>query len=313
MGMYDLAAKVLLQTDPTGVLRLFFPNAMVVRVVPDDAVIAVEPVETDKLVQVDARDARGRFRLHAEVQATWKSNVPRRVHHAWSLADHVHGRVESVVLCLRRDRRQRRVPRGRYVITGRVTGLVFEFPVVCLWQVPVEQLLAARDPSVLPLVPFAKGVRRGHVERAMRRLARVRPRERSGGLRSALAIVAGAIFPEVRWLERMPKELTVRNPVWDELWGMAQRKAKREAEREAERAEQAVREDARREVLQEVVAKQLRARLGAKAARFERRLPKSSLDRLERSFDRLVEPSDDAALIRHLERLLPPIRRRRRS
>lgn len=293
MGQYDLAAKILLQTNALGLVRFLFPALELIGVIADDAVVATEPVETDKLLQVDVRDAGGAFRLHVEVQARWKADVPRRVHHVWSVAHHLHGRVESIVICLRPDPRQRRAPRGRYVVPGRATALVFEFPVVCLWRVAVEDLFAANDPGVLPLVPFAKGAERSHVKRALRAIARLRPRERAVGLSASLALLAGAIFREQQWLATMPTESDMRsNPTWDFFMGK-------------------VRELVRHEEAAKMVTVQLRTRLGGKAARYERRLSRASAKTIEKVVVKLVECKEDADLVKALDRLLPPQRRRR--
>ena len=47
--------------------------------------------------------------------------------------------VDSVVLCLKRGRRQG-TPRGIHVGRGRVTTTTLRFPVVCLWDLTAREL-----------------------------------------------------------------------------------------------------------------------------------------------------------------------------
>lgn len=128
-GALDLAAKLLLHTDPVALARLVLgPGVVTVRV--DDSELASRPIRTDKLLRVVLRGQREPVWLHVEIQATWRPEVPRRTFEYWSAAHRRLDRVVSVVLCLRPAPRRGRV-RSEYVVRvrGRVV-VAFGFDVI---------------------------------------------------------------------------------------------------------------------------------------------------------------------------------------
>src|SRR5262245_24787423 len=67
----------------------------------------------DQLLEVRLEGERRPVRVHFEVVAGWRSNVPRTVYDYSTLLRRAGDPAESVVVCLKRGSRQG-VPAGRY-------------------------------------------------------------------------------------------------------------------------------------------------------------------------------------------------------
>ena len=105
-----------------------------------------------------------------------------------------------MVLVLRPGDRQGE-PRGEFVVPD---VLSFRFDVLCAWHLRAQDLLEARDPPLLPLVPFAEGANPARVEEALRILGQV-PEPRRIELQAVLVTFAGWVFPEVPWMATIPR------------------------------------------------------------------------------------------------------------
>lgn len=106
----------------------------------------------------------------------------------------------------------------REELVERCAGLEvarFRQVVLRLWEHPPSVFL--NDPGLAPLAPFARDADRQTVERAMRRLSRVRPPKRRAELQVALSLLADSTFPGVDWLARIPEEIRMASTLYERI------------------------------------------------------------------------------------------------
>lgn len=290
MGELDIAAKALLREAPEAVVRLALGEVSIRSVAADETELPAQALRLDKLLRVEADGEPDPFRLHVEVQAAWAADVPRRTFEYWSLAHRLHDRVGSFVLCLKPGDKQGR-PRGEYVVTlrGRVVQR-FEFDVLCVWELGAAELLGRGEPGLLPLVPFAGDATPALVEDAMRVLAGVQPRRRRAELQTALAAFAGNVYPETRWLGRIPREILMESTVYQEIMAEGRAEGRVEGRVEGQR---------------ELVALLIAKRLGDGALPLVLRLSLCTEAALARAAELVATVSGDADLVSALDGLLP--------
>lgn len=284
MGALDIAARGLLQTAPREVAQwLLGPGTRVVNARTEETQHVARERRLDKLVRVRLSGERDLLRLHLEVAARWRSDIPRRTHEAWTLCDGPRRPTLSIVLVLKPDRRQRRAPAEELVI--RVRGrpiLRFKFQVIRMWTVDARELLRSGPPALLPFLPYARGASSSRVRAAFTKLGELGG-PRGGELKSALAVLATDVFPDFDWLGMIPEEIGMekKNRVI-EAW-IAQGELL---------------------CLRRIVARQLRLRLHDRARRLVRRLDRASRTALRKASDLIVTTPDDDELISQLTSLL---------
>ena len=102
-------------------------------------------------------------------------------------------------------------PRAQFEVPG---VLSFTFDLLCVWRdLDARELIAQRNVSLLPLLPFARGASEGSVGEAMEILAQ-QPRTRGVELQAALVTFAGRVFPAVSWADRIPEEILMESTIF---------------------------------------------------------------------------------------------------
>ncbi len=152
-------------------------------------------------------------------------------------------------------------------------------------QLRGRRLLEVERPErvpFLPLLPFAEGATVARVEQALQVLDRRVPRPRTIELQGTLVTFAGAVFPGIPWLARIPEEIRMKSTVLNEMRALGS-------------AEGGAR----------VVAKLLRHRLGRsrKVDALVKRLPSCTETTLDR-ISILILDQDKTDLLASIERLM---------
>ncbi len=205
----DIAAKVLLRKEPKAFLELAL-GRKVRSVKLDETELQALERRLDRLFRVVLEGDTKPTWVNVEIEAGWRSNVPRKTFDHWSFILRERRPLRSVVLVLRRSRRQGK-PRGRFEIPGTLS---FVFDVVCAWErLDAREVISRKAVSLLPLVPFARGRSKQRVEEALGLLAEV-PGPRGVELTTILSTFAEWVFPGTRWLARMPKEVFMGTTVY---------------------------------------------------------------------------------------------------
>ena len=286
MGALDPLAKVLLHEAPEAFARLALGHEVVIRKVrADDTELPALSRRMDRLVRVEVDGEDEPCWIHVEVQASWKSDVPRRVFEYWSMAHRRRPKLLSLVICLARGVKQGD-PRGAYdvVVRGR-RRLLFEFDVVRVWEdLQAEHLLANGPPGLLPLLPYTAGASEQLVDRGLRVLSEVSDDHLRRELRVALVTLAERAFTGGGWLGKIAREELMESTTWKEI------------------GEQ-FRLEGRRELLAELLSERLGA---ATAARFLPRLRPATEETLAQVGKLLAGRHPDLELADALDRSLPP-------
>lgn len=92
-----------------------------------------------------------------ELLAGAKADAGRRVHGYWTELHPGHSPLLSLLVVLKRGRKQGR-PRGEYRVAGPgplSEVLRFRYRVVCAWDHAADELLAG-PAGLLPLIPFTR-------------------------------------------------------------------------------------------------------------------------------------------------------------
>jgi hypothetical protein len=278
MAELDIAAKVLLRTEPKAFLALAL-GRKIRSVKRDETEFQAIERRLDRLFRIVFEGDTKPSWVNVEIEAAWRSSVPRKTFDHWSFILRERSPLRSVVLVLRPGNRQAH-PHGHFEIPGTLS---FRFDVFCAWErLDARELIARRNVSLLPLVPFARGRTKGRVEEALEILAG-EPGRRGVELTAVLSTFAEWVFPETSWLARMPKEVLMGTTVY--RMGVADGAA---AERLA------------------IVSDQLRHRLG-KTKRTDvllKRLKRSSRATVKK-VSLLVLAKEKKELLVALDRLLP--------
>jgi predicted transposase YdaD len=155
---FDVTMKNLVEKSPSAWLRFVGVTSTNAQLLEDEDLAALDTDLTtvtttcDKVFRVTAPSP---FLLHIEFESEGR-NVPARVHRYGVLLDYKYDPpVQSVVVLLRQQADQPE-------ITGRVERfrpngrcyLYFEYEVVRVWQIPVEQILEG-EIGILPLAPIS--------------------------------------------------------------------------------------------------------------------------------------------------------------
>jgi hypothetical protein len=226
MGPLDSAAKAILREVPQDLASLapVLAGKKIRNARADDTVLPAFSLTTDKILLLEVEGEDEDLSLHVEVEANWSAKVPRRAFRYWSLAHRANDNLWSLVICLEPGNKQGE-PKDYYERTvGGRRAVRFEFDVVKVWELKADDLLRDAKPGLLPLVPYAGGTSKVHVEKAMDSLARIEPEDRRGELQAALVAFAGNVFPDVAWGARMPEELLMGSTIYQRGEVSGQRK-----------------------------------------------------------------------------------------
>lgn len=281
MAELDIAAKVLLQEAPAAFVRLALGDVKVRTAESEDAELPTLSRRMDRLIRFRLEGDDEPHWLNAEVQASWKADVPARAFDYWSLAFRRFKRLETVVICLRRGKKQGKPVPGFEVACGR-TQLRFSYRLILLWDLEAKDLLAGAL-GLVPLLPYADGATEALVESGMRRLAAVKPFKKRAELQAALATFAEDVFRGVDWTDTMPEELLMASTIYGK--GRAQGQA---------------------EGQRHTLTLQLEERLGAEGGPLAARLPTATQVTLDEVTRALASDRSTSELLEVLTALLPP-------
>ncbi|MEZ6189182.1 MAG: hypothetical protein R3F62_29800 [Planctomycetota bacterium] len=282
MGPLDSAAKVILREvpqDPAGPAPSL-AGVAIRSARADDTVPPAFSLTMDKVLVLDVE--RG-----ALCPCTWRSRprgrreCPARSS-ATEPAHRVHDTLWLLVICLKPGKKQGE-PRTTYERrVGERVALRFEFDVVKVWELRADDLLRDAKPGLLPLVPYADGTSKGHVERALEALGRIDPEHRRGELQAALTVFADNVFPDENWAARMPEELLMGSTIYQRGEAAGELAGKRT-----------------------LLARQLAKRLAERAQPLLPRLQRADLTTLDTAADLLAERLSDDELLAQLDQALP--------
>lgn len=154
MPTNDSALKVLLRYAPQTFVDSFFPGARFLEALPTE--FAREPLRADALLRVQFPAVDGTpLKLHFEFQTKADGAMRRRLClYMLNGLERDDEPVLSIVVFLEPCQ----TPVSPWVIAGpRGPILTFDFIVVRLWEIPVEEWLNPAHQGVLPLVPLLQG------------------------------------------------------------------------------------------------------------------------------------------------------------
>jgi hypothetical protein len=249
----------------------------------DKELVSSAPLPRALDMFLELRTPQGAHELfQIEFEAHPSADTAQRVHAHWAYAHQTrHGEpIRTVVFYLRNDD-GRHVARRYRVLRGG-TRMVFDFEVVCLWEIPVEQMLGQPTPGLWALSPLARGARREHIQQAYRQLEALGDERLSTELAGVWFDVACTRCPFAD-LEAMVyrKELLVESQTYKALV----------QGRQEGRQEGAVL------TLRQTCVKLLMTRLGKLPAEAQALETISDPERLQRLTDELIRAADaDAAL-----------------
>ena len=309
MGELDDAAKVFLEAAPRAlVARLRSCRGYRLSGAPGAPMEMVWNRRTADHVVELVRDEE-RAALHFEVFATPRAECPARalLYNVLVRVERGYRKVITCVIYLKPGKR-RGPPRDR--LEDRTDGpggegceLSFKFETICAWKEDARELLRAKDPSLLPLLPYARGATVSRVKQALARLRKsVRDPVRQADLMLTLATFAKDRFRGVAWFAMIPSEILMKSKLFEEVRKLAEKIGEERGERIGEeRGKKIGEERGRREVLRE----QLESRLGSTARRFTGSLESATPSRLERLSKLLVSGLPDDELLERLSKLFP--------
>jgi hypothetical protein len=284
VGELDIAAKVLLRTEPRALIALALPGARVRSVRAEETELPAQALAMDKLFRVAVAGETAPRWQHVEVVANWASHVPKTTFTYWSRASDRYARLRSFVLVLKPGDRQGTPTDEHVVRDGDEETLRFKFKLFCAWNLDADELLRDDQPGLLPLLPFASGATPERVERALRRLHVLRPRPRRAELLATLATFAGNVYPDTHWSARIPMEILMESTFYQQ---------------------------ARADGARSNLAIMLRERLKGAAEAFVGRLELASDAQLEEATRLATRVRDAKALAAALDALLPTRHKRR--
>jgi hypothetical protein len=130
-------------------------------------------------------------------------------------------------------------PKGNVTVTGSAerssiqgkTKVRGSWPVVRLWEMEADQLLAAGDPGLIPWVPLTRTSLSPEelMTQCRDRLAQVADAKDRAGLSAVTQILAGLAFPDKRFLDLFGgADAMIESPVLDEVKALIRVRAKRE-------------------------------------------------------------------------------------
>lgn len=278
MGDLDVAAKILLQLEPEALLGLGLPHLRVRSAKASEVELPVMTRRMDKFLEVVVEGESEPYLVNVEAVANWASDVPKQAFEYWSLARLAvgHDRIATLAVVFKPGERQGE-PRNFFSAAALGTRNDFVFGLVCLWTRTAEELLGG-PPGLIPLLPFTADASIERIEEAIATLRNAPPSQRAD-LLGALAVFAENVYPDIPWLAKLPEEIVMENTFIRDL-------------RTRGRVDLLVLQLG--ELLGQEVSSSLLARLRAAAEPV-----------LEEIALLLMRERDAAALLAHLDRLLP--------
>jgi predicted transposase YdaD len=190
---FDISLKDLIGNDPAA-WASFVSNEPIRSVQREDVDLATVAANADSVLRVQV--AGGAYLLNLELQSSHDASLPDRLGLYSTLLTHRVGlTVRSVVILLRREANAR-------VLTGLLERQWpgasqpywrFEYEVIALWTQSLERLLSG-PVSLVPLAPLTDEAAANlpqSVERAIQRVRRDLPRDRSDIMETALFVLLG--------------------------------------------------------------------------------------------------------------------------
>ncbi len=173
MGNWDRDLKVVSQLRPLDLLGLLREGPRDGRTTVrflDKELASAAPLPRALDMFLEVRSPEGAKELsQLEFEAHPSADTAERVHAHWAYAQLIRREpIRTVVFYLRNDE-GRRVQR-RYKVVRGGTRMAFDFETVCLWEVPVDQMLERSAPGLWALSPLGRGARREHVQQAYRQI-----------------------------------------------------------------------------------------------------------------------------------------------
>lgn len=296
MHELDKGGKWLIHSHGDSILRLTG-----VTDIPEWTARQAEPVEPrrlpDGMIEVRRR-GQPRPTLYVVELSTYA--YPRLAKQASDDALLVYlqrGVVPEVAAIVLRPRGRKPVPRELTIRSEEgSTTIHVRWKVVEVWRIPAEQLLAAGDIGLIPLVPLAHfdGPIEPILDECRERIDRDAPEQERENLRVVTHFFAGLKYNDPRLFQKLGgKEMLSKygSPVLREIIEEETREARREARREGSR-----------EMAETGIAEALRARFGPDAEAVKGELAAVGDDRLKRLFGLAATCPDLAAFRKHLAR-----------
>lgn len=193
---WDRSLKRLFKIVPEDLVAWLLPEATFVSVVSpelDSEDNESEAIYPDLLFEVQLNQAR--VILHVEFQRSRDSQMAERLWEYNLKTTRQYGcPVWSVVIYLKKDGKVAKSPLTQQLPNGRLVRH-FEFDVVCLWQIPTQELQQKGLPGLLPLLPLTKnGLRREVVEEVITGLLQVKKEVLQGELLTMAYVIASLAF-----------------------------------------------------------------------------------------------------------------------
>ena len=276
MAELDLVTRTLLSVAPDGLLSVAPDGLLAAAWGPGTRVVrSLDPHRVTLRVRDGLFELRGRPALaHLEVEARPRATSGRRAFVYWCQAQVGRTRpIRTLVVYLRPSLR-RKPAREHRTRDGAGKPMTFGFDTLCLWELDAEAALARGDPELLPWLPFMRGATRTCVQQALAAVVGSRRSDHvRGELAVALAVFAGDVFPQGRWMARIPGDVRVASSTYREILTLGHKEGLEEG----------------RKLLRDALTGWLRARWGALDASTLARLDAASARDLARWSERVVD------------------------
>ena len=241
----------------------------------------------DGVLEVE-EEGGGKSWFHLEYEKQPRSKSASKTFEHWTYASsRLQKPLRTVIFYLTPGNEGRRPKDGCRLVVGG-TEVSFRCEIVCLWQVPVEEILAGPVPGLWALAAWFKGAEREHVERACRQLEGLEDEVLGSELLGIWFEVAGERFrdADLRAMVRR-KELLMVSSTY---------KAIREEGREEGEKKGA-------QAMQHTLFALMRARLGELPPEAARVSQIEDLSRLQQIAESLIAASDPEAMTEVLRSL----------
>jgi hypothetical protein len=197
----------------------------------------------DGLIEAQFRERAGPTLFALEISTYPYTRLARQVLEDAVLIYLARGVVPEVVAVVLKRRGRKPAPTALFLrsqdgtTTIRVTWRVVE-----LWKIPADDLLAAGDPGLIPLVPLAAidGPIEPYLDECRERIERDAPEEERENLRVVTHVFAGLQYNAPRLFEKLGGNmdlLKTGSPLLRGMFEEVRREALREARREAAEAD----------------------------------------------------------------------------
>ncbi len=178
----------------------------------------------DGLLEVQFPDHPEPSLVLIEIEAYADADVDRQVFEDVAIVFLERQRVPDVVSLVLK-------PKGRARVSGtmhqesprRTTTLLGSWPVVCLWDLAADELLADADAGMVPWVPLTRTdlAPERLLERCVERISGVPDARERSGLLAVTQILAGFAYPKLRFWDLFGGiHSMIESPIYDEALAM---------------------------------------------------------------------------------------------